>query len=109
MAGIADVGPEGVIARGDTSTTGMRTRLAFLVQRVDERLAQLGVTWSDVTQTDLYSVHDIQALAQTILLPRLSEAAQSGMRWYAARPPVVDTEAELDVRAVYREIVLDAG
>lgn len=110
IAGGAEVrgGPDGYAARtvryGETSPEAMREKLRFVVELMESRLAALGFSWKDAVSTQAYTVHDIGALAGPEIAAR--GAAQGGLCWHFARPPVVGLEFEMDVRGAAREIAL---
>jgi len=93
-----------IVARGDLSRTGLREKVRFVVAEMQRRLASLGVSWKDASAAHAYTVHDIGALLEAEIL-RPGPAAV-GLTWQLCRPPVVDLEYEMDVRAPAREIVL---
>ena len=47
-------------------------------------------------------MHDLYPLLATTLFPGLQGAGHHGIRWHYARPPVVEVEYEMDVRAVHQ-------
>src|SRR5258706_6394354 len=52
--------PEDIVARGDTSETGMRAKSDFVLGKMDSRLKGLGAEWNSATVVQLYTVHGIQ-------------------------------------------------
>ena len=60
--------------------------------------------WKDAVTTQVYTVQNIGHLVGELLAAR--GAAEGGIVWNYARPPVVDLEFEMDVRGAAREIVL---
>jgi hypothetical protein len=109
IAGAGEL-PEGVLAResivslGDTSPQGLRTKAAFVMDRMESRVRGLGGNWSHATTVDVYSIHPIEGLLQDIILGRIGAAAIHGVHWHYARPPIEDVEFEMDVRCVRREL-----
>jgi hypothetical protein len=95
---------ERIVRLGDTSPEGLRAKARFVVAAMEQRLAALGVAWSDATATHAYTVHDIGALVRDEIVAR--GAAAHGLVWHFARPPVVDLEFEMDVRGVPVEHVV---
>ena len=65
---------------------------------MERRVHGLGASWSDVTVTNVYTVHDLNALLASEILPRLGRAGQHGVTWHYARPPIVSIEYEMDLR-----------
>lgn len=110
VAGGAEVrgGPEGYATRTvryrETSPQALREKVRFVVELMEQRLKALGFSWKDAVSTQAYTVHDIGAMVDPEIAAR--GAAGGGLAWHFARPPVVDLEFEMDVRAAAREIVL---
>jgi hypothetical protein len=107
VSGTADIDQRGkVLAAGDTSLSGMRDKLKFVIDIITTRLAEMEHEWADVTVVDLYAVADISDLWASSILPALGTAAQTGVRLHHARPPIVGSEVELEARAVVQELTL---
>ena len=91
---------------GDTSTEGMRDKIAHVMATMERRMAALGATWADATATQIYTVFDIHPhLADAIVAPG---AGRHGVDWHFCRPPVVGLDYEMDCRRVHDERVLGA-
>ncbi|HTO43907.1 MAG TPA: hypothetical protein VML56_07515 [Burkholderiales bacterium] len=106
VSGTADIDPRGsIIAAGDVSPAGMKTKLGFVFGVIGGRLAELELEWSDATHVDLYLVADVPQIWTTMLTP-LGGAASRGVRLHNARPPIVDAEVELEARGVAAELTL---
>jgi hypothetical protein len=95
---------ERIVRLGDTSPEGLREKVVFVVAEMERRLGLLGFTWADAIHTQAYTVQNIGHLAGEVLAAR--GATPGGLTWHYARPPVIDLEFEMDVRAAAREIVL---
>ena len=95
---------ERIVAHGDISPPGMATKMRHVMGEMERRLAALGFGWRDTTATQAYTVQDMGALIESIIVRR--GAAPCGLTWHFARPPIQDLEFEMDVRAPAREIVL---
>ena len=101
-SGEAGDGPEPYSERtvrfGDTSPDAMRAKAVFVLGRMEQRMAVFGAGWVDTTATQVYTVCDLYPfLADEIVRRR---AAQHGLSWHFARPPVVGLEYEMDCRSV---------
>jgi hypothetical protein len=107
VSGTADIGPGGkIIAQGDASKEGMKQKLDYVIGVITGRLGRLGLSWADATHTDLCFTRDIGDLMESVVVPGLRGAAARGLRVHFARPPIVDSEVELETRGVHRELVL---
>ena len=110
IAGAAEA-PEGkgnykdhIICRGDLSVEGLRSKAAWVLKEMERRMAVLGFGWADTTASQLYTVHDIHPFLAAEIAGR--GAMASGLTWHYARPPVAETEYEMDCRGVSVERVL---
>ena len=107
VSGTADIDARGkIVAAGDTSVSGMRDKLKYVLDIITTRLAELELEWTDVTSVDLYAVADISDLWGTMILPALGTAARAGVRLHHARPPIIGSEVELEARGIAQELTL---
>lgn len=95
---------DNVIARGDLSPEGLRTKARWVLGEMENRLRALGAGWSDCTATQLYTVHDIHPFIGEELVRR--GAMRAGLTWHFNRPPIQELEYEMDCRGVPLERVL---
>jgi hypothetical protein len=89
---------ERTVRYGETSPEAMREKAVFVLARMEERMAALGKTWADTTATQVYTVHDLHSYLADDIVQR--GAAQHGLLWHYARPPVEGLEFEVDCRSV---------
>ena len=109
VAGSAEA-PEGhsnyrdhIIRRGDVTPDGLREKARWVLDEMERRLGALGVSWTDTTCTQLYTVHDIFPFLADEIVRR--GAARSGLTWHFNRPPVADLDYEMDCRGIAIERV----
>jgi hypothetical protein len=95
-----------IVRFGDTSPGGLAEKAEAVLGIMSKRLAGMEADWSLVTAADVYCVHNIHAILESTILPRLKEASRRGVHWFNARPPVTGIDFEMDVRVVGQEIVL---
>lgn len=105
---LGEAGMRELVARGDTSADGIRRKLECVMEVLTAHLRELRLGWDLATAVNLYTVHDIHHALATTLLPALGAAAQVGVNWHYARPPVAGLELEIDAHAVRREVVVSA-
>ncbi|HEY2017587.1 MAG TPA: hypothetical protein VGH38_28975 [Bryobacteraceae bacterium] len=98
--------PHDVVRRGETSRNALAVKTRFVLGLMEGRLKGLGATWNDVAVTDIYTVHDLNALLAAEILPRIGPAARHGVTWHYTRPPIVTIEYEMDLRGGTRESVI---
>ena len=96
--------PERTVRYRDLSPEGLKEKVRFTVGSMEIRLAAFGFGWSDTTDVQAYTVHDLHPVIVDELVRR--GVMRSGLSWHFARPPVIDLEYEMDCRRVMREIVI---
>ena len=97
---------EDIVRRGDASAAGLQAKAEQVLSLMDARLAALGVGWPEITAVEVYTIHDIFPLVRKLLLRRAPAAAEHGIRWHFARPPIEEIEFEMDLRGTRRELVI---
>jgi len=95
---------ERTVRHGETTPDAMRDKVHFVMDEMQQRLAALGFSWKDAVSTQAYTVQDIGALVGAEFAAR--GAADGGLSWHFARPPVVGLEFEMDVRGAARELLI---
>lgn len=90
---------------GDISPSAMVEKARWVLGEMERRMSAFGGDWSQVTATQLYTVHDIYPFIESELGKR--GIFEQGLTWYFNRPPVQDLEYEMDCRRVHVERVLE--
>lgn len=98
--------PKDVVRRGENTQEALREKMRYVMGLMEGRLHDMGVSWPQVTTSDVYTVHDICPLLAKEVLERMGTASHQGVNWHYARPPIVSIEYEMDLRGVRRELVL---
>ena len=97
--------PRDVVRAGETSREALAAKAGFVLGLMEGRLHGMGATWSDVARTDIYTVHDVNAMLREEILPRIGRAGWHGVTWHYSRPPIVSIEYEMDVRGGTRDSI----
>jgi hypothetical protein len=97
--------PHDVVRRGEYGPAAIQEKAQFVMRLMEGRLSGLGVTWSDVTVSEIYTVHEIRPLLEE-LLQRLDGGGAHGLTWHYSRPPIESIEYEMDVRGCVTELVI---
>jgi hypothetical protein len=85
-----------IVRPGDTSPAGMRAKIHFVRGEMERRMAGFGIGWSEVTATQVYSVHSFHdCLGDELITPG---AGHHGLTWHFCRPPIVGLDFEMDCR-----------
>lgn len=110
VAGSAEA-PEGkgpyrdhTVRLGETSADALAEKARWVLAEMERRMSAFGGDWSQLTATQLYTVHDAYALFRSELAPR--GLFSNGLTWHFNRPPVKDLEYEMDCRRVHIEQVV---
>ncbi|MDX2205158.1 MAG: hypothetical protein NW223_20585 [Hyphomicrobiaceae bacterium] len=95
--------PERIVRYGDTSPQALREKAGHVLGVMEARLAAFGLRWADTTASQVYTIHDLHPFLADAIVAR--GAAQAGLTWHFARPPVEGLELEMDCRGVAHERV----
>ncbi len=98
---------ESIVAWGDVSAVGLRTKAQFVMDLMEQRLRGLGADWPLVTDVDVYTIHPIENFLRELILNRMRPADLHGIHWHYTRPPIEGIEFEMDMRGIRTEIRLD--
>lgn len=93
----SEIQQDRIVARGNTSLDGLREKMRHVMVEMERRMADLGFSWTDVLETNVYTVHAIGPLIEDEIVRR--GATPGGLTWHFCRPPVIATEYEMDVRS----------
>jgi len=98
--------PHDVVRGGETSRDALAAKAGFVLGLMEGRLHGIGATWNDVIVTNIYTVHDVNAMLREVILPRMGRAGAHGVTWHYSRPPIVSIEYEMDLRGGTRDTVV---
>ncbi len=98
--------PAAVVRPNETSAEAMQEKAAFVMEMMAARLAGLQVSWNQVTDVDIYTVHPLHTFLATTILEAMGAGAIHGVHWFYSRPPISGLEFEMDVRGVRQEVRL---
>ena len=82
---------------------GLKAYWTSIVQTIERRMADLGVSWSEATESQIYGTRADHELFAAGGLPRFDELVRPGLRWFFSRPPIDDLKLEIDVRGLAHE------
>lgn len=95
---------ENIVRLGETSADALSDKLRFALGDLESRFAPMGVSWTDVRNFNLYSVHDLHHIWPRELSSRFNLAC--GVTQHLVCPPVQDLEIEVDARRVSSNILI---
>jgi len=98
---------DGIIALGDTSPNGLKTKARFVMDLMENRLHGLGADWTSISTVDVYTMHSPTDLLPDLVLRRIGPASIHGAVWHYTQPPIEEIEFEMDVRGTRTELRCD--
>ncbi|HEY3787682.1 MAG TPA: hypothetical protein VGL71_02455 [Urbifossiella sp.] len=98
---------ESIVARGDASPAGIKTKAGFVLDLMERRLHGLGADWPMVNAINVYTIHSLDVILPELVLCRAGLAGIHGARWHYTRPPITEIEFEMDLRGTRTEVYLD--
>ena len=96
--------PEGIIARGDLSPSGIAAKAHYVIDTMQARARGLQADWSRLTSAQIYTVHDFSHLIASEFATR--GMLGPGLSWHVCQPPIEELAFEMDVRSVRQESVV---
>jgi len=97
---------ENIVRYRDLSSEGLSEKIVAVEKTMTERLMGLGVDWSQVTSTSVYTLHEVEKLVDEYVSKKIGAANRFGLQTFRCRPPVEDIEFEMDTRCVTKEFFL---
>jgi len=98
--------PHDVVRPGESTPAAILEKMRFVMGLMEGRLKGLGVSWSDVTVSEIYTVHDIHPFLEQELVRRQEGGGAYGITWHYSRPPIEGIEYEMDLRGCAIELVI---
>lgn len=95
-----------IAAAGDTSAEGLRIKTQAVFEVVGQRLAELQASWDQATAVNIYTVHDLHPLLQSLIHPTIGSGAHVGLTMHHGRPPVIGLDLEIDAWSVCRQEII---
>jgi hypothetical protein len=99
-------GAEGIVRPGETSGDALAEKARFVLGVMQERMRALGTDWRRVTVIDVYTAHPLAGALLDEILRAAGPSAIHGLRWFPSRPPIQGLEFEMDLRGVFRDVVV---
>ena len=96
-----------IVRLGEVTPDALSDKLKYAVSDINHRLLAMGVSWSDIRNIHLYSVHDLHEIMHRQLLG--AGVAGGGISWHCVRPPVEDIEIEIDVARISSQILIEVS
>ncbi len=97
--------PAGV-RRGEASADAIREQVAWMVNTLEERLKELGVSWNLTTDFIAYTPHDIELSLRAEVVPKIGTAVLNGIRWLPGHAPVGGGSIEMGTYGVLQEFLV---
>ena len=97
---------DGILRRGETSSDAIAEKARYVCEVMAERLRSLHGTEDEVTTVNVYTIHPLHPLMETLVLPGLPPTRRHGVTWHYTRPPVMDIEFEMDLQGVVTQWVV---
>lgn len=94
---------EAVVRPGESSAHALCEKAAVVMACMEGRLFGLGMDWSGVTATNVYTVYPVRPLLVEGILQKIGPAAAHGITWHYSHPPIADLAFEMDLRGIRQE------
>lgn len=89
--------PEDIVARGDVTEAGLRKKVEWVLDKMEERMRGLGgFGFGDASAVQVYTVRRFP-------VELVAQRAGAALVWHYCRPPIEGLEFEMDLRRVSLE------
>jgi len=95
------IGPlaiDNIVCAADVTPDALQEKASVVMNLMLQRLRGLGGVPGDLTTIDVYTAHDAPTLIAQAVTPELADSPAEVV-WFNTRPPIVDIEFEMDMRA----------
>jgi hypothetical protein len=100
--------PAGV-RRGEATADAIREQVAWMVNTLEERMKELGVSWNLTTTFIAYAPFDIEPSLRAEVVPKIGPAVLNAIRWFPGHAPVGGGSIEMGTYGVIQEIRVAVG
>ena len=97
------------VRQGETTADATREQVAWMVNALEERMKELGVSWSLTTAFIAYTPFDIEPTLRAEVVPKIGSAVLNGIRWFPGHAPVGGGGIEMGTYGVIQEIRVAVG
>ena len=102
-----DLRPASIVRPSEIGLDANREKVSTVMEVMENRLHGLGVGWSEVSTTNMYTAIPLQPILEDYILKPMQLAALGGVTWYYSNPPIQGLAFEMDVRGLRREMTLE--
>jgi hypothetical protein len=95
--------PAGV-RHGEATADAIREQVAWMVNTLEARMKELGVSWDLTTDFIAYTPFDIEPSLRAEVVPKIGTAVANGIRWFPGHAPVGGGGIEMGTYGVIQEI-----
>ncbi len=99
----ANLSTAAVVRPGESSAHALQEKAAVVMACMESRLFGLGMDWSGVTATNVYTIYPVRPLLVEGILQKIGPAAAHGITWHYSHPPIADLAFEMDLRGIQQE------
>lgn len=90
--------------QGEASAEAIRQQVAAIVNALQNRMTELGVSWDLTTDFISYAPFDIEPWLRGEVVPKIGSAIGNGIRWSPGHAPVGGGSIEMGTYGVVRDI-----
>jgi hypothetical protein len=89
---------------GAATADAIRQQVAAIVNTLEERMKELGVSWELTTAFITYTPFDIEPWLRGEVVPKIGTAVANGIRWFPGHAPVGGGSIEMGTYGVIQDI-----
>jgi len=92
------------VRKGEATDDAIAEQVAWMVNALEERMKELGVSWDLTTDFIAYTPFDIEPWLRSEVVPKIGSAIANGIRWFPGHAPIGGGGIEMGTYGVIQDI-----
>ena len=92
------------VRKGEATDDAIAEQVAWIVDTLEERMKELGVSWDLTTNFIAYTPFDIDPWMRSEVVPKIGSAVANGIKWFPGHAPVGGGGIEMGTYGVVQDI-----
>ena len=92
------------VRQAEVTADAIREQVAWMVNELEERMKELGVSWNLTTAFIAYTPFDIEPVLRAEVVPKIGSAVLNAIRWFPGHAPVGGGGIEMGTYGVIQEV-----
>jgi hypothetical protein len=100
---VVSSGTPGGVRLGEKTADAIREQVAWMVNSLEQRMKELGVSWASATDLIAYTPVHIEPALHAEVIPKIGPAVANGIRWFPGQAPVGGGGLEMSTYGIIQD------